>query len=493
MLAISETEILERLRLDNPWWASPTISDDPLAGFPQRDYYPQFARLVRDESVRRAVILIGPRRVGKTVMVGQLIRELLAEGVPNSQILYLSLDTPLYTGLSLERVLTLFRQEHGHEPPARLFVFFDEVQYLKDWERHLKSLVDSYRNVRFVATGSAAAALKRQSSESGAGRFTDFMLPPLTFSEFLLFTGRDREEGRRVWVRLGELIDDVGDGALDPTWIAELNTDFVDYLNFGGYPEAVLSETIRRDSARFVRDDIVGKVLLRDLPSLYGITDTQELNRLFTMLAYNTGNEVSLEELTDGSGVAKPTVQRYLEYLEAAFLIRRVLRVDDTAKHLTRQRTFKAYLTNPSMRGALFGFVDADHTAMGHLAETAVFSQFLHDADADLLRYARWKEGRRDCEVDLVQLRRDTLKPELVAEVKWSDRALSNPSDIAYAAQFAEKHGTSLFVTSRSRMGLRKMGKAAIFFVPVALWCQRVGEASVDRSLRAWDARTRGA
>lgn len=489
MITISEAEIHERLRLDNPWWTAALADDDPLASYPKRDYYAQFARLARDETVRRALVLIGPRRVGKTVMVGQLIRELLADGVSGTHVLYLSLDAPLYTGLSLEHLLNLFREKHKHGLSERLFVFFDEVQYHKDWERHLKSLVDSYRAVRFVATGSAAAALKRQSSESGAGRFTDFLLPPLTFSEFLLFIGHDRAEGARVWGGFGKAMSERGEIALDPAWIAQLNADFVDYLNFGGYPEAVLSNTIRQDSARFIRDDIVGKVLLRDLPSLYGINDTQELNRLFTMLAYNTGNEVSLEALTQGSGVAKQTVQRYLTYLEAAFLIRRVLRVDDTARHLTRQRTFKVYLTNTSMRGALFGFVDAESPAMGHLAETAVFSQFLHAPDADLLHYARWKVGRRDCEVDLVQLDRARQKPATVVEVKWSDRPLDDLGEIEHAVQFAAKHGQMLGVTSRSRAACQDVGKTFVWFVPVALLCQIAGEVSVGQALDAWTLR----
>ena len=67
-----------------------------------------------------------------------------------------------------------------------------------------------------------------------------------------------------------------------------LNEEFVNYLNFGGYPEAVFSETIRQDPGQYIKSDIIDKVLLRDLPSLYGISDIQELNRLFTTLAYNT-------------------------------------------------------------------------------------------------------------------------------------------------------------------------------------------------------------
>ena len=484
MLAISEDDVLRRLRLDNPWWSDASVQTGTVAQFSRRDYYEQFAGLVRNEAVRRAVILVGPRRAGKTVMIGQLVRDLLAGGVDGRQILYLSLDTPLYTELTLERVLDLFRTEHAHPPSARLFVFFDEVQYHKDWERYLKVLVDTYPNVRFVATGSAAAALKRQSQESGAGRFTDYLLPPLTFSEYLAFIGRDRDAGWDVWDRIGQAPEGSREPVADPEWMRTTNADFVDYLNFGGYPEAVLNEQIRTDSARFVRDDIIGKVLLRDLPSLYGIQDTQELNRLFTTLAYNTGNEVSLSEITDRSGLAKATVARYLSYLEAAFLVRRVARVDDNARHMKRQRTFKVYLTNPSMRGALFGYVDADDEAVGHLAETAVFAQFLHAPDSDMLRYARWKDGRKDCEVDIVELDRAGQKPWSATEVKWSDKPLRDPTRVESVVRFAQKHRVAPVVTTRSASGRRLLFGHTTWFVPTALMTQIVGDITVDAALR---------
>ena len=73
-------------------------------------------------------------------------------------------------------------------------------------------------------------------------------------------------------------------------------------------------------------------MLLRDLPSLYGIQDIQELNSLFTTLAFNSADEVSLEALSKDSGVSKNTLKKYIEYLEAAFLIRKVHRVDENAR-----------------------------------------------------------------------------------------------------------------------------------------------------------------
>ena len=82
------------------------------------------------------------------------------------------------------------------------------------------------------------------------------------------------------------------------TQVWSLRLEFLHYLNFGGYPEVVLSEKIQSDMGRYVKNDIVDKVLLRDLPSLYGIKDVQELNRFFTYVAYNTGNEFSYESMS---------------------------------------------------------------------------------------------------------------------------------------------------------------------------------------------------
>jgi predicted AAA+ superfamily ATPase len=299
MLQVTENEIKSRLAFDNPWWDIGRGIDERLPKLPERAYLPQFLDLVRDRSVRRAVVLMGLRRVGKTVMLYQTVQKLLADGVEPKTVFYVSLDNPIYVGMSLEKLVTLFRETHGHPTNAQLTVLFDEVQYLKGWEVHLKSLVDSYLSIKFVASGSAAAALKMKSNESGAGRFTDFLLPPLTFAEFLRFRGFP-----------------------DDMEIDALNREFIAYLNYGGFPEAVVSPSVQQNMTQFVGNDIIDKVLLRDLPSLYGIDDPQELRRFFAVVAYNTGQEVNLDGLSKASGAAKNTIRKFIEYLEAAFLER---------------------------------------------------------------------------------------------------------------------------------------------------------------------------
>ena len=170
MIPISEKEILGRLSFDNPWWESGEI-ESRFNDLPRRAYFPIFFELLKEDSVNRAAILMGPRRVGKTVLVYHAISELLSASVKPEQILYLSLETPVYTGLSLEKIATTFQKLHEHNRDSKLYIFFDEVQYHKDWEVHLKSLVDSYPNFRFVATGSAAAALKFKEPGIRCGSF----------------------------------------------------------------------------------------------------------------------------------------------------------------------------------------------------------------------------------------------------------------------------------------------------------------------------------
>ena len=183
--ALLEKQILGRLKIDNPWWTEGRIPSYYQEMSP-RLYLDIFYPLVRDVSIQRALILMGPRRVGKTVMLYHSIQRLIDEGVSPQNIIYVSVETPIYNNILLEQLFSLAKQILDKEDSQEEFyVFFDEIQYLKDWEINLKSLVDTYHNVKFVASGSAAAALKKSSNESGAGRFTDFNLPPLLFFEYI--------------------------------------------------------------------------------------------------------------------------------------------------------------------------------------------------------------------------------------------------------------------------------------------------------------------
>src|SRR5690606_8794058 len=123
--------------------------------------------------------------------------------------------------------------------------------------RHLKIIVDSYPKTKFIVTGSAAAALQAKSTESGAGRFTEFILPPLTFQEFLHLQNLEH---------LVNPMDIKSNEKMIPFFTAVdikvLNEQFFNYINYGGYPEVIFSETIKNNMASYIRNDIIDKVLL---------------------------------------------------------------------------------------------------------------------------------------------------------------------------------------------------------------------------------------
>lgn len=476
-----EKQIIGRLKVDNPWWTEGNIPDFYNQMSP-RLYIGLFMSLVQAIDLRRALILMGPRRVGKTVMMFHAIQKLIVSGVPAQNIIYVSVETPIYNKIYLEQLFTLACQALGKNPiQEQMYVFYDEIQYLKDWEVNLKSLVDTYRNVKFVASGSAAAELKKRSDESGAGRFTDFNLPPLTFYEYIHLKNYsnimipETLEWHGYEVHIYQAID-----------IQRLNQLFLDYINYGGYPEVVFSDKIRENPGQFIRHDIIDKVLLRDLPSLYGISDVQELNSLFTMIAYHSGAQFSYEGLSKESGVKKETLKKYINYLEAAFLIKVVRRTDDTAKHYQRETQFKIYLTNPSLRCALFQPINEQDNEIGDMVETAVYAQWIPREGVEL-RYANWRQGKQQGEVDIVGLNIARQKPDWAVEVKWTDRFFERPGELTSLKYFMEKNQMNYaLVTSISRSGKIEAGNINLQFIPVACYAYIVGKNTLNHTKAAY-------
>jgi predicted AAA+ superfamily ATPase len=465
MQPISENDVRARIARDNPWWGNSSYIA-PEAANPRRVYYLPFKALALNFEVRRAAVLLGPRRVGKTFMIKQLIHDAILGGMNPQHVLYVSIDTPIYSGMSLEKFLSYMPVTAND---GDCLVVYDEIQYHREWETHLKDLVDHRPRTKFIASGSAAAALRLKSKESGAGRFSDFMLPPLTFYEFLLFLGEEEKYIARAPK------DVEGQPHYEIKDIEGLNARFIDYLNFGGYPEAVTNDAIKKNPEQFIKNDIIDKVLLKDLPSLYGIADIQELNRLFAVLAYNAGNEASLENISKDAGITKPTIKRYIEYLESAFLIIKVSTVDENCRTMQRARNFKVYLNNPSMRAALFAPVSADDShQVGRLAESAIFSQWQHSRNFQTLKYARWRDG----EVDIVCIGPSDQKPLWIGEIKWSDRVADNlHGEAASLATLLRRHPTikeSFFTTKTVESDTTLEGRRLRLW-PSAAYCYFVG------------------
>ena len=231
-----------------------------------------------------------------------------------------------------------------------------------------------------------------------------------------------------------------------------------------------LSDT-SSDSTLYVRTNTGRGLNLRDLPSLYGIKDIQELNKLFVHIAFLSGNEFSYESLSQGAGIKKETIKKYLEYLEAAFLIKVVNRIDQNARRMLRVTSFKIYLTNPSLRCALFTPITDNDENIGNMVETAIFSQWIQGGKSDFY-YANWAKGREKGEVDLVWTNPATQKAFSLVEIKWTDRFADAPTELKSLYHFLDNNPgiREIIVTSKTISKVYDSPKGQILFIPAALY-----------------------
>ena len=460
MRTLSDTDITDRLALDNPWWR--TGAPEPeTAVLPRRAFFDGFLRRLERTGPDRPLLLAGPRRVGKTVLVRQAIGRLIEDGAPPRGLLYADLTSPTVHGVPLERLGRDLRAAAGHDGPGVLVL--DGIHHVRGWEAAVAGLAAALPDLRVVAVASGAGA-----PIGGA-----FVLPPLTFAEYLRLIGAERDLIEPMVFGKGPTMYVVRD-------MAVLNERFLNYVNGGGFPEAVLLRTPGRDSARLLRGEVLGALLHQDLPGLAGIAGTPELNALFTLLARNTGREVSIEAIAERAGLAKNTVRRHLDYLEASHLILRMGRVHPEGGRFQRMRTFKVHLSSPCLYAALFGPVSADDPAFAALTESAIIGQWLSSAERVRLVYARLPEGP----VDLVALSADTDRPAWACALPGNDESVTDGTTINGLIQFSKRNAPLRWIgsTTRSVAALKAHDGVEVWHRPASQYCYEVGRRAVEEA-----------
>ncbi len=197
-------------------------------------------------------------------------------------------------------------------------------------------------------------------------------------------------------------------------------------------------------------------------------------------MAYNTGNEFSFEKISRESGITKEVIKKYLEYLEAAFLIKVINKIDDNAKKFQRITNFKVYLTNPSLRTAMFSPITETDQEAGNMIETAIFSQWMHRENLDL-KYARWKMGRSEGEVDMVLIDSKRFKPHWCVEIKWSNRYFEKPKELVSLLHFCGVNKLkATLVTTIDILENKIVDGLEITFVPAAVYSYNIGVKTLD-------------
>lgn len=393
-----QEDLLQVLVGFNPWWTAGRVTDVPT--FKRTAYYAA-SLLAGHPQLKRATLLAGPRRTGKTTVLFQIAQEHLSKGRPAREILYLSMDHPMLKLAGLDEVLRTYHAEVLPKgKPALLLI--DEIQYADDWITRVKLLMHSSPEYRIVATGSAALHQEADGKESGAGRLVTVPVAPLSFYEFKQLVGRDLPDP--TYAKPSDLFDRK---PIDLHTLAEeyaaLQPLFMRYLLIGGFPEtAQLPEADLHLAQRLLREDVVERVLKRDMTSLFGIRHVMDLERLFIYLCLNSGGILAVN--TVASALGSGAVKDHLLALEKSHLVHRLPPIDLTGKQALKAK-YKYYLADAALRNAVLmrgREVINDPIELGLLVEGAVLRHLkaFHYRDQPAIGY--WRDATTVKEVDVV-------------------------------------------------------------------------------------------
>ena len=364
----SKVELLSVLRQFNPWWGGSRPSDLPSW---RRAAFREISDWMTQPPAHRALLVSGARQVGKTTLMLQVIDALLQRGVPASKILYATFDHPLLKLAGLDGLLELWR-EREPERDGIEYLFLDEIQYTKDWQTWIKHQVDFQKNRRIAVTGSATP-LVTEGQESGVGRLHTVRLATLSFFEYLQIKKIAVPDLPAV-SSLARLFD------WSPAKFAQIAAEsrplvghFHEYLLRGGFPQSAQMESISQ-AQRLLREDIVDKVLKRDMTALFGVRRVLELEQTFLYLCLHDGGLLDMTDLCSNLEVKKPTANNFLDLLEATHLIHR-LPPFGYGKQILRAR-YKVYLADAAIAPSVLlkgKSLLEDPAALGHAVETAFF------------------------------------------------------------------------------------------------------------------------
>jgi predicted AAA+ superfamily ATPase len=370
----------------NPWLEAAADAFGTLPAFRREIYH----ELLSDfEHLPQIVSVTGPRRVGKTTLLHQLIQNLIKQGVDPKRIVYYSLDDPALLLNSESGTIGFIEQAMQLVQHAKqtLYFFLDEIQRLEGWELYLKKYYDLKYPVRFVISGSASSPIFKKSRESLLGRIKDHHQLPFSFREFALFNLRADNRLLPELEALGAVAATVIEQITNPRSIANAITIPSDplklrldellnvYLHEGGFPEVwELPSLVAKQDYLF--DNQVRKVIDEDLVLAVDLRKPELLKQFYIALLATPGIEKNIAAISRETGIQAQQIEKYLPLLEMTDLVFHVSKFRSGSLSI-RRGNMKFYLSDLGLRNAVLRISldellnDAD--ALGKYAENLVF------------------------------------------------------------------------------------------------------------------------
>jgi uncharacterized protein len=402
----SSVEEVDRVLAEqNPWHLDgevPAVLAPPI----ERALAHKLWENVLADDPRRFHLVLGPRRVGKTTVMYQTVRHLIAAGTSPERLWWLRMDHPVLLRESLGDLVRHVIEVSDAGPGREVVLLLDELVYGDQWDLWLKTFYDDRWPVKLVATSSATAALRGRRVESGIGRWSEHFLMPYLFSEYLELLGQAPD------IDVGPTLEDTLNGlprAVPPSDLESLRRSF---LLLGGFPELIVRDRVRGGepdvdrlliSQSVLRSDAVERAIYKDIPQSFGIDHPMILERLLYVLAGQVSGVLAPNSICiELDNLSQPTFDRYVSYLEQTFLVFRLTNYSGTEAAIQR-RGRKLYFHDGAVRNAALqrGLAPlTDPVEMGLLLENLVAASLHTLALHEGTRLHYWRHGKD--EVDLL-------------------------------------------------------------------------------------------
>ena len=472
-MKIPKDELISILAQFNPWWRLEKFSDLPAW---RRAVFNEIYGWVARPPAPRAVLLSGPRQVGKTTIVLQTIEQLIHDGVPPANILYATFDHPLFKIAGVDAVLDAWR-ELEPKVEGTEYLFLDEAQFIPDFGTWTKHQVDFFKQRRIIFTGSAMPLIS-DTQESGVGRWHTIPISTLSFYEYLQI-----KQIQLPNIPEPSCLSDLFNYSRAELFQLSESTQalighFHEYLCRGGFPQTALVENVHQ-AQRLLREDIIDKVLKRDMTALFGVRRILELERMFIYLCMHDGGIQDPTTLASNLGITKPTVINYITLLESVHLLYR-LSPYGYGKEVLRAR-YKLYLADAAIAAAILlkgKTILEDTASLGHSAETAVFNHLVAHSSNTHARYSYWLSPKNK-ELDLIVEIGAHLIP---FEVKYHSQK-TVLQDIQGLTEFCRQRNTiqqAFVITKEAQdIGILEHASTKIMRCPASLFCYFLGKSEL--------------
>lgn len=480
MAIVSNEQVIKVLRQYNPWWRSPLSIKEESKPQKRLAYY-EALKMIKHKTIRRFAVLSGARRVGKTTIMYQMIDNLIDEGVNPGNILYVSFDNPIVKLVSVESVISIYESLYPIE--GTKYIFLDEIQYTENWELWMKVIYDSRKDIRLTATGSASPILEKGAADSGTGRWNVLKIPTMSFYEYCHLL-QIEEPILPDNLKLTKLVKmnnaELGD-LMDRFTL--LKGHFNRYLMVGGFPELVLSDDDVY-AQRVLREDVVDKVIKRDVLTLFNIRSPLLMEKLFLYLCMNSTEIFSVTTAAkELENISPITIENYIEALEMSNLIYVAKPIDVGSKGALKGKP-KIFIADAAIRNAVLMIDDvlSDEKELGSMVETCVYKHiaaFYQGSSAQLGYFRKLKENQKEVDV-VIELPRE----KILCEVKYRNNSHIPSSDAIVELCNDEKSKvTNAFLITKNLedFGITKHEtKTAIMRVPAIAFLYLLGKEEAD-------------